>query len=348
MDKHVLHLTSPQLLKFKKGLGFQLNNQQIQANEGKHSVELHMNPADIKKLNDAIKNNRGFRFGKHNIQGGSILKKVVRGVKKYVPKDLVKHGLAMGVDALGFMATGTPIGELARPMIDKAVDDVYAGKSAKKMAKSAYKKVKNHALTQAEMYAMANYPEQFGLMKQMGQMDPNQLQELALDYAKNQVMHTMPSSSLSDYRGFSGSGLKKGSVEAKERMAKLRAMRKSKSGQGLGKIAHRFKKAFSREKIKDNVITYGIPAVTATLGGIAGSEYGPVGMVAGSAAGRYAGVQLANQLNGEGLKHIKNRHIHVEGGNLINGIPRLSKRSQTFDRINTADLLKGGSFASPG
>ena len=157
----------------------------------------------------------------------------------------------------------------------------------------------------------------------------------------------MPSSMLSDYGGFSGSGLKKGSAEMKEKMARLRALRKIKSEQGLGKLRHRLKKAFSRENIKDNVITYGIPAVTGTLGAIAGSYGGPVGTMAGSAAGRYAGVQLANQLNGEGLQHIKNRNIHVEGGNLINGIPRLSKRSRTFDRINTADLLKGGSFASP-
>ena len=92
------------------------------------------------------------------------------------------------------------------------------------------------------------------------------------------------------------------------------------------------------------MITYGIPAATATLGGIAGSEFGPVGMVVGSAAGRYAGVQMANSLNGKGLEH---RHIHVEGGNLINGIPRLTKKSQTFDRINTTDLLKGGYFMSP-
>ncbi len=106
MDKHTLHLTSPQLLKFKKefkkGMGFQLNNEKIRAEDGKHQVELQMNPADIKKLHGAIKNNRGFRFGKKNIQGGSILKKIVRGVKKYVPKELVKAGLTMGADAAGF------------------------------------------------------------------------------------------------------------------------------------------------------------------------------------------------------------------------------------------------------
>ena len=142
MDKHTLHLTSPQLLKFKRGHGFQLNNEQIRAEDGRHQVELNMRPEDIKKLHDAIKNNRGFRFGKQNIQGGSILRKVVRGVKKYVPKELVKAGLTMGVDALGFATAGTPVGTLASSFIDKAVDDVYSGKSAKHMAKSAYKKVK--------------------------------------------------------------------------------------------------------------------------------------------------------------------------------------------------------------
>jgi hypothetical protein len=63
MDKHVLHLTSPQLLKFKKGLGFQLNNEQLQAEDGRHQVELHLHPVDTKKLMEAIKK-KGFRFGK--------------------------------------------------------------------------------------------------------------------------------------------------------------------------------------------------------------------------------------------------------------------------------------------
>ena len=59
MEKHIIHLTSPQLFKFKRGMGFQLSNQQIRADDGKNSVELHMNPVDIKKLRDAVKN-RGF------------------------------------------------------------------------------------------------------------------------------------------------------------------------------------------------------------------------------------------------------------------------------------------------
>ena len=77
----------------------------------------------------------------------------------------------MGADAAGFMVAGTPMGTLASSLIDKTVDDLYDGKSAKKMAKSAYKKVKNTALSQAEMYAAANYPEQFGLMKKLGKLD---------------------------------------------------------------------------------------------------------------------------------------------------------------------------------
>jgi len=210
MEKHIIHLKSPQLLKFKRGMGFQLNSEQIRADDGKHKVELQMTPADIKKLNDAIKNNRGFRFGKQNIQGGSILRKIgkiAKGVKKYVPKELVKTGLTMGADSWGFMTAGTPVGQLASSFIDKAVDDVYAGKSAKKMAKSAYHKVKNHALSKAELYAQSNYPEQYKLMKQMGNIDQDDLQDMAMDYARNQVMHTMPSSAMPDYRGFSGYGL---------------------------------------------------------------------------------------------------------------------------------------------
>ena len=58
----------------------------------------------------------------------------------------------------------------------------------------------------------------------------------------------MPSSSSSDYAGFTGSGLKKGSAEAKERMAKLRAMRKPKTGQGIKSFVRGLKKTFSKNK----------------------------------------------------------------------------------------------------
>jgi hypothetical protein len=157
-----------------------LNNEQLQADNGKHQVELHLHPVDTNKLLEAIKKNKGFRFGKQNIQGGSILGIIVKGVRKYVPKELVKSGLTMGADALGFMTAGTPVGQLASSLVDKAVDDVYAGKKVKHMAKSAIKQVKNHALSKAEQYARENYPEQFGLMKKLGHMDQEQLQNLAI------------------------------------------------------------------------------------------------------------------------------------------------------------------------
>ena len=111
MDKHTFHKTSPQLLKFKKGLGFQLYNEQLQADDGKHKVELELHPLDTKKLIEAIKKKKGFRFGKQNIQSGSILSKIGNTVKKIVPKSLVKSALTMGEDALGFLETGTPISD---------------------------------------------------------------------------------------------------------------------------------------------------------------------------------------------------------------------------------------------
>ena len=37
-----VYLTSPQFLKYRKGLAFQLTNAQLQADSGKHLVDIHL------------------------------------------------------------------------------------------------------------------------------------------------------------------------------------------------------------------------------------------------------------------------------------------------------------------
>ena len=45
-----VYLSSPQFLKYKKAVPFQLTNAQLQADSGKHLVDVHLSKKDFKKL----------------------------------------------------------------------------------------------------------------------------------------------------------------------------------------------------------------------------------------------------------------------------------------------------------
>ena len=67
-----VYLTSPQFLKYKKAHTFQLTNSQLQADSGKHQVDIHLGKKDYKKILTAIKNGKGYRFSHKNVVGGSL------------------------------------------------------------------------------------------------------------------------------------------------------------------------------------------------------------------------------------------------------------------------------------
>ena len=67
-----VYLTSPQFLKYRKGHTFQLTNSQLQADSGKHKVDIHLGKKDYKRLLTAIKNGKGYRFSHKNVVGGSL------------------------------------------------------------------------------------------------------------------------------------------------------------------------------------------------------------------------------------------------------------------------------------
>ena len=344
MEQHILHLTSQQLNKFKKGTGFQLSHNQLTANAGKHQVQVHLMPPDLNKLVKNIQAGKGFRFTQKNVKGGSIMS----FVKKIIPKDVAKMGLNALADVAGLATTGTPIGLMAMPMINNMVDHVYDAKSMKDLKNNALKSAKDFAMQQGNQYAQQNYPDAYNMYNQAKSMNPERFQQYANQYAQQH----MPSNPYGDFRGYSGRGLKKGSPEMREKMARLRAMRKGKNGAGLFQTIHAVKSAFTPKNMKDKAITYGIPAITGTLGATAGSSFGPAGTVLGSAAGSYAGKQIADQLNGTGIHP---HRIHVKGGNLVRGVPKPVFTRASLDKINTHGLIhqsvnglmRGGSFLSP-
>ena len=92
----------------------------------------------------------------------------------------------------------------------------------------------------------------------------------------------------------------KGSPESRERMAKIRGMRKMKGNGILGDIAH-------------VLIHTGLPFVGSISGNALG---GPAGGVVGSVVGNVAGDSKGNA-TGYGLKH----NIHTPYGQLLAGVP---------------------------
>ena len=209
MEQHILHLTSQQLNKFKKGMGFQLSHNQLTANAGKHQVQVHLLPPDLNKLVKNIQAGKGFRFTQKNVKGGSIMS----FVKKIIPKDVAKMGLNALADVAGLATTRTPIGLMAMPMINNMVDHVYDAKSMKDLKNNAFKSAKDFAMQQGNQYAQQNYPDAYDMHNQAKNMNLESIQQ----YANQYTQQHMPSNPYGDFRGYSGRGLKKGSPEMREK-----------------------------------------------------------------------------------------------------------------------------------
>ena len=194
-----------------------------------------------------IQSGKGFRFTPKNVKGGSLMSVV----KKIIPKDMAKMGLNAMADMAGLATTGTPIGLMAMPLINNMVDHAYGDKSLKDLGNSALNSAKNYAVQQGHQYAQQNYPYAYNMYNQAQNMNAGNFQQMANQYAQQH----MSSNPYADFRGYSGRGLKKGSPEMKERMAKLRAMRKGKKdGEGLFRTIHSIKSAFTPKSIKNNFV----------------------------------------------------------------------------------------------
>ena len=133
---------------------------------------------------------------------------------------------------------------------------------------------------------------------------------------------------------------KKGSQEAKDHMAKIRAMRGSGMKKGCGVKRRRGKGFF--DDMASGLIHVGLP----TLGRVAGTLVGgtPAGMI-GEELGNMAG-DVIGEATGRGLKNKK----HTLYGHLVDGVPSpvISETSKervrkhgTYGRVKR---IHGGSF----
>ena len=144
MSGFQVSLSKAQLSKLKKGSTFHLSGKQLTegGDEGTHHrVHCCCDDDLIKGLTKSHKNRRGIRIKGGSIRdwfhkaGDAVNKGVdfvkehageaVEGLKKLVPKDAVKSGLAAGATALGTMVGNPELGLLAAPLISKGVDAGY-------------------------------------------------------------------------------------------------------------------------------------------------------------------------------------------------------------------------------
>ena len=322
-----VYLTSPQFLKYKKAHTFQLTNSQLQADSGKHKVDIHLGKKDYKKILTAIKNGKGYRFSHKNVVGGSLWGSFKKGlstvgnfVKNNVSKDDVKSVLKQGVE----MVAPDSVKDIAKRSVDKVVDYGYDDSNKGKS-------LKEHALSLANDLQ----PELQDAGVQAGQK--------IIDKVKEKLQ---------------GDGIKKfkkGSQEAKDHMARIRAMRKSKSVggsitmddgvrdlvprsirpiKGSPEMKERMAslRAFRKTKgagfwddISSKLIHVGIP----TLGHLAGEVLGgPAGAMVGEEIGNIGADAIGN-LTGRGLRN----NFHTPYGKMVNGVPKPVISAESKERI---------------
>ena len=126
LQKFQVGLSNSQLNNLMKGAPFQMNHDQLTASgSGVHRVELHLGKKDFKRLLTNVKNKKGFRFNKNIVRGHGILSSAGRFAQKYIPKSLVKAGLAGAATAAGTFLGNPAAGAMAAPLIHKGVDAAY-------------------------------------------------------------------------------------------------------------------------------------------------------------------------------------------------------------------------------
>ena len=299
---HQLHVPLDKVKKIIKGLPVLISHAHMGSGVGEHIVLLR--PQNARKLLSAYKKGKGMKLMLHphelhqTIHHGygffDYAKKLYHKAGETVSKALdnpvinkvAQQAVRYGADALGTAVGayfGNPeAGHMVGDMLGHAGEDAIKHKSVDVGAKNLYGSAKGQA------------------------------HELAFDALHNKI-DELPK----EYRGVAkealqasfskGGKLKKGSAEAKAFMASIR----SKKAGGAIHWKDMGKKIVGGLKTGAH---YAIPAITGTLGGIAGAELGPVGSMIGSAGGSYLGNQINKSL-GVGLRR-RGRPPKKVGGDL--------------------------------
>jgi hypothetical protein len=336
---HQIHLTRPQIQKLGQGLSTNLKHSQMGADKG--DIVVMLRPQNARKMLTSYKKSKGMRLSlspdeldetmKHGTGFFKTLKKwtginksdVIRGAKK-IGKEAIKHGSVVAGTAIGaYMGNpmagamiGKALGEAGEATID-SIEPTKAGvkfdprAGAKAGAKSIYKDARKVAVEAIDEQLDKLPPE----YRNIGE------KALAGEYPDSaSAIRDVAGAYMGSMGGLGlyGGRLKKGSPEAKARMAMLRERKAGgkinigKAFKKLGKDIDRgFKKEIARPFMRDvgkptadaftskdamsaykaigkHAIEQGIPIATA-LGSMAlGDPTGMSGAAMGNIASQYA------------------------------------------------------------
>jgi hypothetical protein len=297
---HQLHIAKTKIKKLVQGLPINIPHAHMGSGVGEHIILLR--PHNARKLLTAYTKGKGMKLQMHpeeihhTIHHGrgffDMAKKVYKSAGETLSKALnnpvinkvAQQAVHYGADALG-TAVGTyfgnpEAGHMVGDMLGRAGEEAVKNKSIDIGAKKLYGDAKGKA-KEIAFDAIHNKIDELP-----AKMRPVAREALQSSFSDGGKKLYIPKTR--------GGKLKKGSAEAKAFMASIRNKKKG------GKIHWKD----LGNKIVGGLKTtahYAIPAITGTLGGIAGSELGPVGSMAGSAGGSYLGDQI-NKAIGVGLR----------------------------------------------
>ena len=269
-----LWLSTAQYNKYVNKKPFQLSFNQLQgAQNGTHEVELEFTKKEHNKIKRNVKHQKGYRVQPHNVEGGSLLRKIKNTFKKvgrFITNNVSQDGLntaanlASGVYA---SATGDVAGAMAGNQLAKrAISTGYDLKNKvdyvnglKDQARQQVNHYSNQAQQQVNHYGnqarqqVNDYRTQAQLygdsygnqLQQQGNHYKNQFQ----DYANQAQDYGNQAQDWGNNNIYGGKlKLVKGSAEAKAHMAKLRGMRKGGNVEGgsLASQRRRMNRQFGR------------------------------------------------------------------------------------------------------
>lgn len=297
---HQLHVAKTKIKKMLSGLPVNIPLAHMGSGVGEHIIMLR--PHNARKLLTAYTKGKGMKLQMHpeeihhTIHHGQgffdsakkLYKKAGETLSKALSNPTInkvaQQATRYGADALGTAVGayfGNPeAGHMVGEMLGSAGEDAIRHKSIDVGAKKLY----GDASSQAKEIAFDAIHNKIDELP--AKMRPVAREALQASFSDGGKKLYIPKTR--------GGRLKKGSAEAKAFMASIR---KGKKG---GKIHWKD----IGNKIVGGLKTgahYAIPAITGTLGGIAGAELGPVGSMAGSAGGSYIGNQITKSL-GVGLR----------------------------------------------
>jgi hypothetical protein len=127
MESVKVFLTNPQKNKMQGGKPFQLSSTQLQADSGKHAVEIQLTAKNHKALLKNVASGKGYRFSPDKIEGAGFFKDIGKVIaKKVAPKILDKIG-----EKTGQKGITDALKKSSDDLIDIGADKISGGKLAK-------------------------------------------------------------------------------------------------------------------------------------------------------------------------------------------------------------------------